>query len=73
MGLFGKKKDATTATVTVPARPGWLAECSHLCGFRVQVNDKKETANILQFHMKNSHKTNVSEADAAAGLKSITL
>ena len=66
MGLFGTKKEKAPTTTQ---RDGWKAECGPLCGFKVQDHDKAETAQILMLHMKRSHKTNLTEAEALSGLQ----
>ena len=70
MGLFGRK----TQTATTPAtetRDGWMVECGPLCGFMVKDHDKKETAQLVMLHMKQTHKTNLTEAEAMKDAKAI--
>lgn len=76
MGLFGRKKEASgdgSAMATTTGRQGWMAVCGPLCGFSVKDHEKKETAQILMLHMKQTHKTNLAEAEAFRELKPTTL
>lgn len=68
MGFFGKKKEGT-ATATVEKKDGWIVQCAPLCGFEVKDHDKNETAQMTQMHMKNTHKTNLTMAEAMQSVK----
>lgn len=76
MGLFGKKKTetGTTTQLTQPSKQveGWVVECGPQCGFMVRNPNKQELATLVQTHMKNSHKTNLTEAEALADAKTVT-
>jgi predicted small metal-binding protein len=70
MGLFGRKKEEGTVVVTkTPRMEGWLAECGPACGFMSRNHNKDELTQMLQLHSKNTHKTNMTAAEAKAGLK----
>lgn len=73
MGLFGKKKEnagaSGTTTTMAPKMQGWVVECGPTCGFLVRDHNKDELGKLVQLHMKASHKTNMSEADAVKDAK----
>lgn len=69
MGLFSRSKEGTTATTTVNTRDGWMAQCAPQCGFQVKDHDQKETAQMVMLHMKQTHKTNLTDAEAMKEVK----
>lgn len=72
MGLFSRKPQEVATTKTAP-RPGWTVECGPLCGFVVRDHEKQEIVQITMLHMKQTHKTTLTEAEALASVKPTTL
>jgi predicted small metal-binding protein len=68
MGFFGKKQEGATAA-TVAKKDGWIVQCAPLCGFELKDHDKNEAALMTQMHMKNTHKTNLTMAEATESVK----
>jgi predicted small metal-binding protein len=71
MGLFGRKAETATVPANENQRDGWTVQCGPACGFMVKDHDKKETAQMVMLHMKQTHKTNLTEAEALKDAKPI--
>ena len=75
MGLFGRKKEnaggATTTTMSSPKMSGWQVECGPTCGFLVRDHNKDELAKMVQMHMKDTHKTNLTPTEALKDAKTV--
>ncbi len=73
MGIFGRKKEEGVLVAPKgPKMSGWTVECGPTCGFMARNHNKEELGQILKLHMKNSHKTNMTDAESVGGLTATT-
>ena len=68
MGLFSVFRRTKNETIGRATKLHFV-ECGPACGFRVQSHNRSELVPMVQIHLKNAHKTSVTDAEADAAIK----